>query len=186
MANQKNLVHDRLLCVAFTNCSNATTATITASVTASEEFRLRELLRHLQAFGLILPPTFVIADAIGFTHAIDTIASTVGSSVVDAALAARCNRVGGDPAPVAVMPVWPFEPEGPEADVMLSSARLWGVDLLVEALRVDDDESGIPVRAVQDRHARWLAAAGAGRPVRPIRLSGIQGSFAVFAASAPI
>ena len=186
MTSQENRGRNRLLSVAFTNCSNATTATITASVTASEEFRLRELLRHLQAFGLILPPTFVIADAIGFTHAIDTIASTVGSSVVDAALAARCNRVGGDPAPVAVMPVWPFEPEGAGADVMLSSARLWGVDLLVEALRVGDDESGTPVPAVRDRHARWLTAAAADRPVRSVKLSGVPGCFAVFAATAPI
>jgi hypothetical protein len=43
------------------------------------------------------------------------------------------------------MPVWPFEPEGGGGDALLSSARLWGVDLLVEALRVADDDDPTPM-----------------------------------------
>jgi hypothetical protein len=64
------------------------------------------------------------------------------------------------------MPVWPFEPAAgrPEGrDVLLSSGRLWGADLLVEALRMEDLDSPLPVPSVRRRFDRWMAAAGGGR-----------------------
>ena len=119
--------------------------------------------------------------------ALDLVRRAVGAHFVDAALSAGGRPgPGSDPDPVAAMPVWAFEPECDEADVLISSARLWGVDLLVEALRVEDDEDAAPVAAVRDRYARWIAAAGAGRAVRPSRLPGRPGHYAVFAAAAPI
>ena len=111
----------------------------------------------------------------------------VGAHFVDAALSAGGRPgPGSDPDPVAAMSVWPFEPECRGSDVLLSSARLWGTDLLVEALRVEGEGEGAPVPAVRARYDRWLAAAGSGRPVRPVRLPGRPGSYALFAAAAPV
>ena len=77
---------------------------------------------------------------------VDHLRATIGSPIADAALAATARSVPAIvPAPAAVMPVWPFEPEGGGGDALLSSARLWGVDLLVEALRVEDDDDPTPV-----------------------------------------
>jgi hypothetical protein len=74
------------------------------------------------------------------------------------------------------MPVWAFEPEkGGSDDVLLSSARLWGADLLVEALRVEGDDDPAPVPSVQDRFARWANAAGQRRELSTVRLPGRDG-----------
>ena len=72
----------------------------------------------------------------------------------------------------------------PDAVDLVSSARLWGVDLFVEALRVEDDEEATPVPAARERYARWFAA-GVGLAIRPVRLPGRPGSNAVSAAAAP-
>ncbi len=83
------------------------------------------------------------------------------------------------------MPVWAFEPEGGSDDVLLSSARLWGSDLLVEALRVADDDDPQPVAAVRDRFRRWADAAGGRAALKTTRLPGRDGSYVIFAAAAP-
>jgi hypothetical protein len=47
------------------------------------------------------------------------------------------------------MPVWAFEPEGDDSgdqDVLLNSGRLWGTDVLIEALRVESEQQPSPVR----------------------------------------
>ena len=99
---------------------------------------------------------------------------------------ARCDEAPGpDPEPAAVMPVWAFEPEDGSGDVLLSSAKLWGADLLVEALRVEDDDDPTPVPAVRERFRRWADAAGGGRALSTTRLPGREGSYVIFAAAAP-
>jgi hypothetical protein len=83
------------------------------------------------------------------------------------------------------MPVWPFELEGGSADVLVSSARLWDVDVLVEALRVEDDDDPTPAPSVRDRYRRWADAAGHDGKLKTTRLPGREGCFVVFAAAAP-
>lgn len=75
-----------------------------------------------------------------------------GIQLIDALLAGN-NRLIPCVEPVAVGPVWPFEREGKSDDVMLGSARLWGVDMLVEALLVKDDNDPVPVPSVSVRYA---------------------------------
>jgi len=116
----------------------------------------------------------------------DHLRATVGAPIADAALAAAERSVpAGDPAPATLVPVWPFEPEGGSGDALLSSARLWGVDLLVEALRVEGDDDPTPVPSVRDRFRRWADAAGQGGRLKATRLPGRGGCFVVFAAAAP-
>ena len=55
-----------------------------------------------------------------------------------------------------------------------------------EADRLEDEEEASPVPSVRERYVRWQAAAGAARAVRPVRLPGHPGAYAVFAASAPV
>jgi len=83
------------------------------------------------------------------------------------------------------MPVWPFEPEGGSAEVLLSSARLWGTDLLVEALRVEEDDDPTPVPSLRDRFRRWTAAAGQEGKLKTRRLTDRAGCYVLFAAAAP-
>jgi hypothetical protein len=69
--------------------------------------------------------------------------------------------------------------------VLLSSARLWGTDLLVEAMHVEGDDDPAPVPSVRDRFARWADAAGKGRELSTVRLPGRNGCYVLFAAAAP-
>jgi len=85
----------------------------------------------------------------------------------------------------ALMPVWPFVPESGGGDALLSSARLWGVDLLVEALRVEEDDDPTPAPSVRDRLRRWADAAGHGGRLKATRLPGRDGCYVVFASAAP-
>lgn len=156
-------------------------------MTADETERLRRLLAALREYGFLLPASVEPAlPGYGFGDVVADLRASVGAHIVDAALAARHQPMGGgDPPPAAVMQVWAFEPEGGNEVVLLSSARLWGADLFVEALRVADDDDPAPMPSVRTRFARWAEAAGAGRPLSPVRLSGRDGSYVVFAASAP-
>src|SRR5271166_2326065 len=127
--------------VAFVNCFSGRTFGRAVYLTQDEERRLRNVLAALRDYGFILEASFEPAlPGYGFADVADHLLATIGSPIADAALAATARSVPAiDPAPAAVMPVWPFEPEGGGGDALLSSARLWGVDLLVEALRVEDD-----------------------------------------------
>jgi hypothetical protein len=171
--------------VAFTNCFDGSTFGRAVYLTADEEQRLRNVLAALRDYGFILDASFEpVLPGYGFADVADHLRATIGSPIADLALAATARSVPAiDPAPAAVMPVWPFEPEG--GDALLSSARLWGVDLLVEALRVEDDDDPTPVPAVRDRFRRWTDASGHGGRLKTPRLPGRGGCFVVFAAAAP-
>jgi hypothetical protein len=93
--------------------------------------------------------------------------------------------VAPPPKRVGVTPLRPFEPEDGSGDVLLSSARLWGVDLLVEALRVQDDDDSTPVPAARERFRRWTDAAGQAERLKAARLPGRDGCYVLFAAAAP-
>ncbi len=172
--------------VAFVNCRDASTFGRVVYVTAHERDRLRELLRGLQEFGLILAPSLEPAgSSYNFGDLVGHLEGSFGAHILQAALPRKAGFVpGSDPPPVAVMPVWAFELEADNEDVLLSSARLWGADLLLEALRLDDEEDAQPVAAVRQRFARWVAAAGGRAEVAPVRLPGRRGSYAVFASPA--
>ncbi len=172
--------------VAFTNCHDASTFGRTVWLTPAETGRLRGLLATLQDWGLVLRAAIEPAvPGYGFDQAFGHLRASLGDHVVKAALAAGKAGPfpGSDPWPAAVMPVWAFEPEARCEDVLLSSARLWGADLLLEALRVEGDEEALPVPAVRERFARWAMAAGR-ISVAPVRLPGRGGSYAVFASPA--
>ena len=68
--------------------------------------------------------------------------------------------------------------------MLLSAAKLWGVDILVEALRVEDDDDPTPVLSVRDRFRRRADAAGHRGKLKTTRLRGHEGCFLVFAAGA--
>ena len=178
---------NRKTSVAFTNYFDATTFGRTVYMTAHDERRLRDLLAALQDWGFVLRASFEPAlPSYGFDDAVDHLRESVGATIVDAALAARDSFVpGSDPPPTAVMPVWAFEPEACGGDVLLSSARVWGTDLLVEALRVEGDDDPAPVPSVRDRFARWADAAGQGRELSTVRMPGRDGCYVLFAATAP-
>ena len=59
-----------------------------------------------------------------------------------------------EPPRAALMPVWSFGPDGGSEDALLSSATLWNSNLLVEALRVADDDDPTPVPSIRERFER--------------------------------
>jgi hypothetical protein len=173
--------------VAFVKCDDATTFGRMVNLIAHEERRLGNVLAALRDWGLILTASLEpVTPGYGFSDVADHLRASIGAPFADAALAAVERSVPSvDPAPAAVMPVWTFEPEGPNDDVLISSARLWGSDLFVEALRVEDDDVPVPVPSVRERFARWIAAAGIGPALKTTRLPGRGGSYVIFAAGAP-
>jgi hypothetical protein len=189
MTDTSDAASARPTTVAYVNCFDATTFGRTVRLTADEERRLRNVLAALRDYGLILgasiepvPPGY----GYGYGEVADHLRATIGSPIADAALSAaeRCVPAT-DPPPVAVMPVWEFDPDGGSEDALLSSARLWGVDLLVEALRVEDEDDPAPVPAVRERFRRWTDAAGQAERLKAARLPGRDGFYVLFAAAAP-
>ena len=93
------------------------------------------------------------------------------------------------PQPIAIMPVWSFEAEGDDGadrDVLLSSGRLWGAEILLEALKVDNPDDPVPARTVRCRHDRWVKAAGGSRLRTFVHVPGEEGCYFVAGAAAPI
>jgi len=177
----------RPIAVAFTNCFDGTTFGRTVHLTPRDERRLRNVLAAVQDYGFVLRASFEpAAPGYGFADVIDHLRATIGAPFAEAALAAA-ERDGpsAEAPPVAVMPVWAFEPDPDNADVMLSSATLWNCSLLVEALRVADDDDPRPVPGVRERYERWSQASGSGDRLATVRLPGRDGSYVVFAAPAP-
>jgi hypothetical protein len=156
----------RCTTVSYVNLFDATTFGRTVHMTASEERRLRNVLAALNDYGFILRASFSFdsASGYGFADVIDHLRATISTPLADAALAAAERSVpAAEPAPAALMPVWEFEAEHGSEDVLLSSATLWNVNLLVEALRVEDDDDPVPVGG----GSRALPALGRGGGLRP-------------------
>ena len=187
MNMDRNASHARPTAVAFVNCFDATTFGRTVHLAPDEERRLRNVLAAVHDYGFILAASFEPAEpGYGFGDVIDHLRATIGAPIADAALAAAEREVPpAEPAPAAVMPVWAFEPEDGNGDALLSSANLWGTDLLVEALRVEDDDDPTPVPSVRERFRRWADAAGKGARLKTVRMLGHDGCYVLFAAAAP-
>jgi hypothetical protein len=104
-------------------------------------------------------------------------------------LIAKTNTKSGEPAPVAVMPVWAFAPEGDDSDdqdVLLSSGWLWGADVLIEALRMESEQQPAPTPTVRSRFDRWIKSEGGARNRAVIRLPDRDGCYVLFAAAVPV
>jgi hypothetical protein len=175
--------------VAYLNCHNATLFSADVHMCREDEARLSRLLCWLQDAGALLLPRPATDGAESFAGVIAHLASMFGGPFVEAGMAgdaARAPISGG--APVAIMPIWRLEPEGNDPgdhDVLLSSGRLWGADVLIEALRVDGPDHPVPVPAVRPRHDRWVKAGGGGRLRVAVQPPGRIGWYVLGALSAP-
>ena len=190
MTDPEGTAAKRRVDVAFLQCFDAALFAEPVLLTDAEEQRLRALLASLQDFGLILQPSAAARrQHYDFDALLGHLRSSIGAPFVDAALAAGPDApLSDEPAPVAVMPIWSFKPagDGPaDRDVLLSSGRLWGTDVLIEALRVESEERPAPVPTVRSRFERWLEAGGGGRDRAVVRLPGRDGCYVLFAAAAP-
>ena len=121
--------------IAFLNCNDAKLHVIDACLTQEQAARLRGALAWLEECGLVLVPQgHADGGVTSFNGVVEQLAASVGSLSLNAALSclpASPPRQGVKPA--AVMPVWPLEPEttiGGGSDLLVSSARLWGADVL--------------------------------------------------------
>ena len=174
--------------VAFLNCFDATLFSADVHLSREDEARLTALLAWLQDAGILIlpkPPRGWCGS--NFSAVIAHLRGAVGAHVVEAGLAAGPalpNATRSPPA--AVMPIWPFEPEGSSGrDILVSSGRLWGVDILLEAFRVDDPDSPESVSAVRSRFDRWVWAAGGRRLRAVIHPPGEEGCYILAAMTAP-
>jgi hypothetical protein len=151
----------------YLNCHNATLFSADVWLCREDEARLAGLLHWLQDAGALLLPQLAKDGAKGFDGVIAHLRGVFGAPFVEAGMATdgpRAPMSGG--APVAVMPIWKLEPEGNDPEdhnVLLGSGRLWGGDVMIEALRVDGPDHPVPVREVRPRHDRWVRAGGGGR-----------------------
>jgi hypothetical protein len=175
--------------VAFLNCFDATLFFADVQLSADDGTRLAAVLGWLQDAGmLLLPVPQGASDCSDLASVLAILRAAFGDQVVEAFLAAgrdlpRANR----PAPTAVMPIWPFEPEGGGSrDVLVGSGRVWGADVLLEALRVDDPDSAEPMPAVRSRFDRWVGAAGGQRTRAVIHPPGEDGCYVLAGMAAPV
>ncbi len=151
----RNTSDARPTAVAFVNCFDATTYGRVAHPTAEEARRLRKLLAAVHDYGFILAASIEPAlPGYGFGDVIDHLCATIGAHRRRRAGGGRARRARNRAPPTAVMPGWALEPENGGGDVLLSSANLWGTNLLVEVLRIEDDDDPTPVPSVRDRFRR--------------------------------
>ena len=185
-----NTLEARQVRVTFLNTFDATFFSADVDLSQQEEGRLEALLSWLQEAGVILlpqPSTGAVEPT--FQGMLSHLRGSVGAHIVEAALAAPSAPYQADRGtPIAIMPLWPFE--APDVgsnhrDVLLSSARLWGADLVVEALRVADPDSPIPLPSVRERFDRWMSAVGGGRDRVAVQPPGEPGWYVVAAVAAP-
>jgi hypothetical protein len=180
----------RLNRITFLNCSDAKLFSAEVELSEDDRARLASALAWLQDAGVLLLPAACRPEGrMTAGDLIDHLRALVGDHIVDAALLADPGRPAcRDPAPAAVMPVWRFEVAGDDPDdrdVLLASGRLWGADLLMEALRVEDPDHPEPVREVRSRYDRWIRAAGGRRLRAVIHPPGEKGCYFLAAVAAP-
>jgi hypothetical protein len=184
-------VETRTSRIAFLNCFNSQLYVSDVIMSETEEIQLNATLTWLRDAGvLLLPANELVPCTISVADVIDHVRRSVGDLLVDTALSAEPTHLCGNlPQPIAVMPVWPFTTEGDDCkdrDVLLSSGRLWGNDILLEALRVDDHDNPVPVCPVRSRYDRWIKAAGGGRLRAVVHVPGEKGGYFVAGAAAPM
>ncbi len=100
--------------VAFLNCFDARLFSAEVELSAGDDRRLGSALAWLQDAGVLLLPAPGRTEArMTAGEVVEHLRAAVGDHIVDAALAADPARPASrEPAPAAVLPVWPFEAEG--------------------------------------------------------------------------
>jgi hypothetical protein len=175
--------------VVWLNCFDAKLFSAEVPMSPAEEARLSALLGWLQDAGVLLRPAPAAEHSGTFADVIAHLRDTFGAPLVEAGLGAEPLRVPpSSGAPVAIMPIWPFEPEGEDPedpDVLLRSGRLWGADVMIDALRVGGPDDPAPVLAVRPRLDRWGRAGGGGRLRAAVRPPGRPDWYVLGAISAP-
>lgn len=172
--------------VAFARCYNAAIFTTTACLTTAETAQFQDLLSGLDELGLIALPAISPAPSatVRFEGVIAQLSDWLAPHVVDAVAATFGQARSPAPAaPTAIMPLWAFASDGGNDDVLVTTARLWGCDLHVEALRVESDEEPSPVPSVANRFARWRAAAPGAGDLATVRVPGRDGRYVIFASA---
>ncbi len=128
--------------VGFVRCLDGKLQFHQSAASASEISSLRMLLDGLEQLGLIHGPVLMPAPPAGTAASlIQDLRQDLGEIAVDAVLDAGTQGIGRkEPPPATIAPVWPFEPAVDGDDgVLVSSLRLYGVDLKLEARRADPD-----------------------------------------------
>ena len=175
--------------ITYLNCFDAKVFSASVTLDAADEARLRRLLAALEAYGIILLPDADAAQGVGgIDDLVGHLRRSVGGHIIDAALHGEKMPAPSGGRPCALMPIWRFEPEShgvPAADILLSSGRLWGADVVIEAVRVEGDNAPTPAPAAQHRFDRWILAAGGARSRQTVFPPGHDGAFVLFAAAAP-
>lgn len=126
---------------------------------------LRLVLDGLEDLGAIHGPIIQpLFSSVPLATVFDYLRQTVGELIVDAVIAAGPNAVVPNKVPAAtVMPVWPFEPDpGGDDTLLVSSARLYGTDLLLEARRVEAATTSAMTVPIPGQDGEYLVFA---RPV---------------------
>jgi len=171
--------------LAFIRSLDARLVVISVRLSALERKRLQQLLGILESSGhIILPRTYPVTTTLREPAVLTMLEDWLSPDVVGAALGASKYPFIPSPAPAAVIPVWEFEPVDGD-DVLLATAQLWGSDLLIEALRVRDDEEPQPIGCAEKRFSQWRASAGGDGDLKTVRIPGRAGAYVLFAASHP-
>lgn len=155
-----------------------------AWLSPGEARSLLRLLSGLAEVGLIILPKVQVSPWEEGAAAVRAdVAAYATEPLVAAVEAVQAGRASKPDQPAAVMPVWPFAPDPEQPEVLLGSGQLWGVDVYLEALPVEDDDLPVPMASVAERFETWRRAAGGERPLATIRLPGRGDAYVLFAST---
>lgn len=158
-----------------------------AWLSSSEAWSLLRLLSGLAEVGLIILPKVLATPLEEGPAAVRAVVAAYATEPLIAAVeAVQAGHAFRLDQPSAVMPVWPFAPDPGQPEVLLGSGQLWGVDVYLEALPVEDDDLPVPKASVVGRFEAWRRAVGGDRPPATLRLPGRGDAYVLFASTGAV
>ena len=149
-----------------------------------QKLDFEKVLDRLAAEGLVAVPTlFVSGPPRTLAEVMQVISERLSAPIVEAVQASLAYASTPSPPPIGVMHVWAFEEvQQGNPDVLVAMGKLWGVDVWIEAIRMEDADLGVVAaggRAIlADR-----GGSGPAQACNTVRLPGREADYVLFAST---
>jgi hypothetical protein len=168
----------------YTRACDARTFVTQTHMSPVEGEKLERILDRLADIGAVAlyDPATPMTRADGLDATLGLLQRNLGSCFVDAAAGAARFPFTPTPGPQTLIALWPFEADPTEPDALAAHGLLFGLPIVFEALRVEDNDLAEPVPSVANRFQAWRSAMQPGATPGTAALPNAEGAYAVYAA----
>ena len=168
--------------VSFIQLYNAASVAACVILTPDQAVKVSLLLLDLEAANVITAPSVVVKSR---ALDLDQFRALLGSGLDEIVVASieasgeycRTHLV----KPAALMPVWGFDDAGSDASVLEGVGHLWGVDVRLEALRMEDMDLPKPLPGAKARFEAWRKTIGPEHAFATVSLPEREGHYVLVA-----